>query len=102
MLGFTLSSFLINLFLLLAVSIPFLILNYIFRKGYAYHRVIFLSIPFLLGHGFLAYLYLNPKFPPQEFGFIGLLLLPIYESIVAVPVGYFLILVFELVNKSRH
>jgi hypothetical protein len=89
------ASWMTHLILLLFVAAPFIALAASLRLGLSARRVIVLSIPYLACHAILdgTYLLGNPQ--PQEFGYLGLFLLPFYESIVALPAGGVLILVIE-------
>jgi hypothetical protein len=89
------ASWMMHLILFLFVVAPFIFLGGLLRLTLTAHRTILLSIPYLACHAILTGTYLFGDPNPQEFGYLGLFLLPLYESIVALPVGGVLVLVTE-------
>jgi hypothetical protein len=93
------ASWIIHLILFVFVAAPFIALAGSLRLGVSARRVIVLSIPYLACHAILDGMYLLGDPHPQEFGYLGLFLLPFYESIVALPVGGVLVLTIEAIAR---
>ena len=94
-------SVVMHVILYLFVVAPFLFLGALLRFTHAARRILLLSIPYLACHAILAGSMVidNPR--PQEFGYLGLFLVPFYESIVALPAGVALILVTEAFARRQ-
>ena len=97
----TTGSVVMHVILYLFVVAPFLFLGALLRFTHAARRILLLSIPYLACHAILAGSMVidNPR--PQEFGYLGLFLVPFYESIVALPAGVALILVTEAFARRQ-
>ena len=93
----TLSSFAGNAVLFGFVAAPFLLFAALHLLARISRQIVTFGIPYLVCHAILigTDLIYHPR--PQEFGYLGLFLLPFYESIVAVPIG----LIIELVMAIR-
>lgn len=85
--------------LYLFIVSPFVALGVQLRLTHAARRVLLLSIPYLACHAILTGTYLFTDPHPQEFGHLGLVLLPFYKSIVAPPVSGVLVLLTETLAK---
>ena len=91
----------LNLVILAAVISPFVVMAANLKRGMASKKVTCLTLPYLFCHTCLVQLYFRPGFSPQEFGFAPLVFLPLVESIVAVPVGFLLLLISQQFSRER-
>jgi membrane glycosyltransferase len=93
------ASWMTPIILFLFVALPFIVLAGSLRLGFSAQRVVVLSIPFLACHAILDKQYLLSDPHAQEFGYFGLFLVPVYESIIAVPVGVVIILIVQAFTR---
>jgi hypothetical protein len=85
----TLFSILYHLTMLIALVAPFLFTYWVFRNNSSNTSPIAFGTLFSLTHSYL--IYVTYAYPPQEFGYVGLILAPIFEAVVAVPVALLVI-----------
>ena len=93
------ASWMTHLILFLFVAAPFIVLTGLLRVGLSARRVIALNIPYLVCHAILLGPLLFGDQHPQEFGYLGIFVLPFYESIVALPIGGVLVLVTDALAR---
>ena len=85
-----------NVILFAALCFPFLILYLLARNGPAILSVTFGTV-LACFHGYL--IYTTYRFRPQEFGYLGLVVVPFFELLIAVPVSF---LIVFLIRRVRH
>lgn len=86
--------FLVLLFI--ALPSPFLVIYLMFRNSSSPVTPIALGVAFLFCHLWL--IYATYAFPPQEFGYLGLIFAPFLEAVVAIPAA---LLVIFLIKRLR-
>ena len=89
------ASWMTHLILFMFVAAPFIVLAGLLRRGLSARGVIMFSIPYLVCHAILDGTYLLGDPHPQEFGYLGIFVLPFYESILALPIGGALALITQ-------
>lgn len=93
----SLFSVLYHLTMLIALVVPFLVIYWVFRNSSASTPPIAFGILFSLTHAYL--IYVTYAYPPQEFGYVGLIFAPVLEAVVAVPVA--LLVIFTVKRLPR-
>jgi len=83
--------------MLIALVAPFLVIYWMFRNNSSNIDPIAFGTPFSLTHAYL--IYVTYTYPPQEFGYVGLIFAPMLEALVAVPAGLWL---FSLSSDYRN
>ena len=86
-----------NATLLAAVSLPFLFIYFFARHRPAIVAVT-LGAVFSCFHGYL--IYTTYRFKPQEFGYLGLILIPFFEILIAAPLSF--VIIFAIGRVGRH
>lgn len=76
-----------------ALLSPFLIIFFVFRKDSSNTSPIVFGALFSLTHAYL--IFVSYAYPPQEFGYVGLIFAPVFEGIVAVPLGLLIIFIIR-------
>jgi hypothetical protein len=82
--------------MLAALTSPFAIICLLFRNNPSPTAPIIFATAFSLTHAYL--IFVSYAYPPQEFGYSGLILAPPVEAIVAIPAA---LLVIFTINRSR-
>ncbi len=87
-----------NVILFAALSFPFLLIYLFARNGPAILSVTFGTVLACI-HGYL--IYTTYRFKPQEFGYLGLVLVPFLEVLIAAPVSFMIIFFVRRVRPDR-
>jgi len=80
-----------------ALCFPFLILYLFARNGPAILSVTFGTV-LAFFHGYL--IYTTYRFKPQEFGYLGLVLVPFLELLIAAPVSFLIVFLVKRVRRD--
>jgi hypothetical protein len=89
-------SIILHLLLFIALPSPFVVIYLMFRNSSSRSTPIALGVAFSLCHLWL--IYATYAFPPQEFGYLGLIFAPFLEAVVAIPAA---LLVIFLIKPLR-
>jgi hypothetical protein len=93
------SSFSIKYHLTMFVALvaPFIVIYLVFRNNSSNVSPIAFGTPFSLTHAYL--IYVTYAYPPQEFGYVGLIFAPVLEAVVAVPLA--LLIIFAIKPRAK-
>jgi hypothetical protein len=91
-------SIIFHVLLLIALSLPFLVIYLLPQNRYWSVSAMTLGALFSFAHAYL--IYVSYTSPPQEFGYVGLLFAPVLEAIVVVPLAIPIILVINKLHKN--
>jgi len=81
------ASLIFHLVLFAVVSAPFAILYAALRHGWSSISVGSIAVACICVHAWVIKGIYAPGFAPQEFGYVGLVLVPFYELVIGVPIG---------------
>ena len=80
-----------------SLTSPFLIISFWFRNSPTITTPAIFAATFSLTHAYL--IYVSYAYPPQEFGYSGLILAPPLEAIVAIPAA--MLIIFAIKRSSQ-
>jgi hypothetical protein len=73
--------------IVLVISAPFIILMNRLKKNADFQKAFVYALPFLICHILYSWSLKGLSTKPQEFGSVGIILLPVYEGVVAIPLA---------------
>jgi hypothetical protein len=82
-----------HLTMFVALVVPFLVIFLVYRNNSSNTSPIAFGALFSLTHAYL--IFVTYAYPPQEFGYVGLIFAPVLEAVVAVPLGLLVIFVIK-------
>lgn len=94
------ASLIFHLVLFAVVSAPFAILYAALRHGWSSISVGSIAVACICLHAWVIKGIYAPGFAPQEFGYVGLVLVPFYELAIAVPIGLSAAWLIKSISKA--